>query len=246
MVTRILLASLVSVLTVATVDATTSAPSNSPIQTDNGSAPAATPATIRKQAAELRRRNEHNKAVALLVAGIKATQGDHDLIVDLVDTFNESGQYEKAIKLCNAMIADNEKDGAAWGGLGYALFETKEPQKAALALRRAIEINDKDDVAACNLAWLYNDAGQYMDAIKVCSAFLSKDERCNGLWRELGFAYLKTDEHKKAVKALTKALELDPRDKPSYEYLADAHKAAGRDDLAAEALAKRDEMMKKK
>lgn len=76
------------------------------------------------------------------------------------------------------------------------------------------------------------ERGNYSEAIDKLQRAADEDPDNIDIWRQLGIAYYRTDQHERAVDALNQALLIDPHDPPSVLYLGLSHEVLGENEAA--------------
>jgi tetratricopeptide (TPR) repeat protein len=84
--------------------------------------------------------------------------------------------------------------------------------------------------------------GLHDEAIEICEAILLEDLECTEAYEELGDNYLSLREYDKAIRALTKSLELDPFSTNARYLLGFVYSAMSRWDESVEELELADQM----
>jgi tetratricopeptide (TPR) repeat protein len=108
----------------------------------------------------------------------------------------------------------------------------KHYDKAKIFLMRAIELDDKNERAWTDLAWVCNEQQDYDEGAAAALGALLLNEKNAEAWREAGYALHKKGQNRRAVEALTAAIKFNPRDPDNYRYRASALEALGKDDAA--------------
>ena len=134
------------------------------------------------------------------------------------------------------------QDPAPAPALGEDLFKNamkykaqKEYSKAREMLVEFLRGHPTNEKALTELAWVLNEQKEYGETIVVCYLALKLNDKNAEAWKELGYAFLMTEDHERAAKALAIAIELCPADAGAYRYLAEALDGMGERELAEQA-----------
>lgn len=161
--------------------------------------------------------DEWSKAIARLTAA-------KELTPDAIDLANVGWAYlnaaRKESRLSNQTEARND------------LVSGRE------ILRQAVESNPQLAAALLNLGIVYNELGEYENAVEI----LKKANALRQDWltavSELGTAYLKSNDYSAAAIQFQKAIELDENFAPGYQNLGEAQYKLGRKKDAKKTLEK--------
>ncbi len=147
------------------------------------------------------------------------TKPSADKYMGLAELYYIEGNWEKAIKYYQKVIAIKPDNAEAHYNLGVLYDQTDRPQEAESTYKKALEINPNYAEAHNNLGNLYAKTNRlkeaeiaYKEAIKISP----KDAPAHN---NLGLLYFKTDRPQKAETAYKKVLEINPRDAPAYYNL---------------------------
>ena len=170
--------------------------------------------------------------------------------------FLDEGETDKAIDALSQAVKLDPNLAEAWFKLGiaYALAEKRDEtlveanetesitapsksappkpnsvkafEKAVIAYKKLIDVNDEDDVAYYNLGRAYNKLNEDEDAAKALKQAVKLKPDDTDYQTELGAILIKLAQYQEAIAPLKKALELDPENIRAMELLEDAE--AGR------------------
>ncbi|MFC1698407.1 GDSL-type esterase/lipase family protein [Candidatus Omnitrophota bacterium] len=108
-----------------------------------------------------------------------------------------TGQVERALKLCQESLIGNPDSENLSGTLGYIyLFKTRQYQQAAECYQQAFERNRQSEIALSNLAFFY---------------------------REMGTIYTRKGSYALAIEYFLKSIQLDPNEHDNYYTLLKAY-----------------------
>jgi tetratricopeptide (TPR) repeat protein len=108
----------------------------------------------------------------------------------------------------------------------------KEWALARSAFAKGLLLDPTNLPALTALAFVENELKDYDGAITVCRFALTVDDNSGDAWRELGYAQLKKKNYLAAAQALMRAIEIKPKDRSAYGYLAQALEGMGETELA--------------
>jgi len=135
---------------------------------------------------------------------------------------------ERAAQVYNKTLAGNPEDGESWFKLAEVLLSLNREDEAIDAYERSIETNSsKAGVAASTVSNLFANAGMYDEALKASERALnltSPDDIRNrelALWTK-GSILTMAERPEEALQAFDEALRLDPEDKATLMFRADA------------------------
>jgi len=121
-------------------------------------------------------------------------------------------------------------------GLGYALLQQGEFERAEAELMRAKELRPDDGLPLAALGVLYDGLGRFEEARTYYQAALKRSPNDPNVLNNLGTSYLMEQEFELASEFLTRASELDPSNTVARNNLALALGQQGRYDEAWKAL----------
>lgn len=108
--------------------------------------------------------------------------------------------------------------------MARAAKASKDYQKAQGYYLRVIRLDEENEPAWTELAWVCNELKDYDKAGAAALAVLLINDKNADAWREMGYALLKKGDYKRAIEALTVARRLNPDDPSTPKYLTEARK----------------------
>ncbi|HUQ49819.1 MAG TPA: tetratricopeptide repeat protein [Terriglobales bacterium] len=117
--------------------------------------------------------------------------------------------------------------------LGRLYILNKEMQKAEAAFKTAVHLQPDSEEAVTSLAFLYNEQGNTAKAAQILSE-VPESGRTAKLYAALGLTYEQQRQHKKAIEAFRKAVELDKENLDALRGLAQNLMSDGQLELALE------------
>jgi len=160
---------------------------------------------------------EGREAIGLLVALIPQLPEDTDLKRDLARAYRQDNQLRKAAEVLEEILAQLPEDVEANYELAGILSTIGEPEAAADKYRILIDMHTPEarlhrDVFKTNLAFLYEEEGQYDEAIDLLrEVFANSGEDVDSSLR-LCYAYREAGRFSEALELSQKLLEQYPDD----------------------------------
>lgn len=172
---------------------------------------------------------------------------DPDVLYRLAVAYENEGQYDEAEKYLKKLIKVKPDMATAHYEYGILLFNKGDYEGAANEFKTSYELDSTKVEALYNWTQALLKLEKYDEAIKVAQKYAESNPNDPNGWFFLGGAYLSKanptkEDMKKAVEALTKAIELDPNNPTYYEVRAAAYSALGDKDKAVEDIKKADEI----
>lgn len=173
---------------------------------------------------------QYREAIPLLNASI-ANRTDHS------DTYEELGFAQRKLGMNNEAIAsyrraiqlDPQNTGALMG-LGDAYFYgTKQNREAIAAYLEGLKLSPANYIAAHNVAYAYNETGNYNEAIRWAAEALKHKRDYYQAHAETGYAYLKLGQGDNAIAAYRRALQIKPDHAASHFGIGDVYFEALKD-----------------
>ena len=119
--------------------------------------------------------------------------------------------------------------------LGLAYISLQNPQKAIEFLKEALTLGPKQEDVPSIYSYMgicLRDMEQYREAISVLEKGALIDSERTDIHNLMGFCYFKLKEHKKAIEAFHKVLELNPASAIDYANIASNYRDMGNKDMA--------------
>jgi tetratricopeptide (TPR) repeat protein len=105
-------------------------------------------------------------------------------------------------------------------------------------LKKAIELNPRNDIAYCALGWLYRDQGKYPEAEETFKKAIELNPKSDMAYCGLGWLCRSQGKYPQAEKFLKKAIELNPRNDIAYCALGWLYRDQGKYPQAEETFKK--------
>ncbi|MEM7071620.1 MAG: tetratricopeptide repeat protein, partial [Pseudomonadota bacterium] len=119
------------------------------------------------------------------------------------------------------------EDSSLWHKKGELYVALNEPQKAALAWIKALEINPKQHDSAWALAQLFDRIGRLDEAIKILIQIYQRDPYYPGLLQSLAHKFNKAGARKKSEQITRKLLKRNPEDGNLWNLFGTLQRAKG-------------------
>ncbi|MBT3257833.1 MAG: tetratricopeptide repeat protein [Deltaproteobacteria bacterium] len=119
--------------------------------------------------------------------------------------------------------------------LGLAYISLQNPRKAMEFLEEALKLDPKGEDVPSIYSYMgicLRDMEQYRKAIIVLEKGAEIDSERTDIHNLMGFCYFKLKEHKKAIEAFHKVLELNPASAIDYANIASNYRDMGNKDMA--------------
>lgn len=152
--------------------------------------------------------------------------------------YSSGGEYARAVEIFNRLLSTDPDNSELLLNRARALRRKGDLQEAELAYRDAYAKHPKDMSILEGFAETLNLRGRHQEAIAIYDQGLTLDPERSSLWSGRAWAWRWLEDLPKASHDLSKALELDPRNKSALELKAQIY-ATGRqesvDQMASEA-----------
>ncbi len=148
---------------------------------------------------------------------------------DKIGVFNElsrareigmGGQPEEAIRIIQAILAEDPEIGDAYFTLGNIYFKQRNFKGAIEAFEQALERNPSDTFCVINIANSYQMMGKPDEAEKVIIGYLKKGFNDSQLYHLLGTLAFNQKKYEEAIQYYTECLSLNPDSAASHNALA--------------------------
>ncbi len=119
--------------------------------------------------------------------------------------------------------------------LGLAHISLQKPREALLFLEEALKLDPKREDVPSIYSYMgicLRDMERYREALSVLEKGALIDSERTDIHNLMGFCYFKLKEHKKAIEAFHKVLELNPASAIDYANIASNYRDIGNRDMA--------------
>ena len=125
-------------------------------------------------------------------------------------TYNNHGEYDKAIVAFNKAIELDPNFALAYNNRGWAYIELEQYEQGIADCTKAIELDPGLALAYSNRGWAYIRLGQYEQGIADCTKAIELDPSLALAYSSRGWAYIELEQYEQAIADYDKAIELDP------------------------------------
>lgn len=143
--------------------------------------------------------------------------------VDIIENLNNVPEFDK-IKVYN--------------NLALAYQKLKKFEKTLETHQKIAEILPDNSLCWSNIGYAYYNLSDFKESEKAYEKALSLDSNAKPALKGLSKLYIKSKQYEKAIEPLKKIIDLEPRDKKAYFFLAQAYQMLGKTSLAYENRAK--------
>ena len=177
---------------------------------------------------------EFPEAIEILERGCKAIPDSTDLVSHLGRTYSVAGDYERATAVLRQLIVRNPSQVEAYLPLAQAYESLGQVDKAIQVLQARNEFPPPDVMVSTAMAgFLFRKGEPYFEQVL---AELEEAEQIRAsdpdIYLLRGRVYRAQERYEAAIKALYRALELDPLSQSAHYQLALAYRDAGRPELS--------------
>jgi tetratricopeptide (TPR) repeat protein len=159
-------------------------------------------------------------ALKLLLDTEKRFEDDPRLQFRIGVLYDKLGKKQESIVRMKKVLGLTPRDAQALNFLGYTYAEMGENLEEALGyLKQAVELRPNDGFILDSLGWVYFRMKKYDQAVSILEEASRLVDDDSTIAEHLGDAYQARHDHKKALKAYKKALELDPSRKELSEKI---------------------------
>lgn len=174
-----------------------------------------------------------NEAVAMLRRAVSLRADYADAYEELGVALRRLGRNADAITALEKSIELDPEDSGGHMGLGDVYFYgTKEYEKAIDAYLEGLRYDPNNSVAAHNVGWVYNDQGNYSEALKWLNEATRIRPGYTSAYAETGYAYMKLKRYSEATTALNRAIGLDRDNQIAHYYLGQVYNSTNNKNAA--------------
>ncbi len=156
------------------------------------------------------------------------TEGSSKRINLFAHSLSASGDPQRAIKVLQDWLKNNDKDGTSWTTLGMLQQQLGQNADATRSYENALQITPDNPVVLNNIAWLYHLAGDKRALEKSAMAYEIAPERPE-IVDTYGWILYKNGKVQQGLIVLQQALVAAPRNAEIGLHVAEALRAAGRE-----------------
>ena len=184
-----------------------------------------------RTAANLRRLERHDEAVAMLQAMADAAPERTDALVALGDLYRSRERWLDAVAQYDRAVA-RAPEGASWSLLyvrGIALERAKQWDRAEADFLRALDLRPDDPLLLNYLGYSWVEQGLHLDRAREMIEKAVGQRPVDGyIVDSMGWVLYRLGDFEGAVAQLERAVELRPQDPVINDHLGDAYWRVGR------------------
>jgi Tfp pilus assembly protein PilF len=155
-------------------------------------------------------RKEYQKALDVLIPALRTCSDDENTWSSIRIALGMIGSHDYAEEVSESLTKEFPDQHLAWQFKAHVYLATKDPARAEVAAKRAIELK-RDDALNWNiLGTVLNISGRHKAAIKCQQKAVNLEPKIAMYWTSLGLAFLKAGNRSECQRTITKATALDP------------------------------------
>ena len=152
---------------------------------------------------------------------LKSNPEDMTLNYKLAQSYQKSGQYDKAEQIYLMLTKISPKDLAAYHNTIVLMFdEAKLPDKAVAAASRLVELDPKNADAQFNLGYMLIKQKKFALAADVFQKVIEIDPGMEYAYLQLGYCYTQLKQFQNATNVYTKLVEILPENADAWMGIA--------------------------
>ncbi len=124
--------------------------------------------------------------------------------------YHKAAQYDKAIEVCQEILAQFPDNANDRYNLGISYFRLENFAQALEAFRQALSLNPNFDPAHYNIGLVHFRQENYAEAIQAFKSFTALKPDSPDAHYNIGAAYLQLKKYEEALEPLQRAIELKP------------------------------------
>ncbi|MEO8126976.1 MAG: tetratricopeptide repeat protein [Bryobacteraceae bacterium] len=179
-------------------------------------------------------------ALAESLRAEQAGSRDQASAVALAVLENTVGAYEDAIRTARLVedqsTAPDSVKAAAAGVSGLSYESTGERDEAVKHLKRAVELSPRQENSYLALAFLYEKAQRFKEAVEVLESGRTELTDSSHLLLPLGNNLVWSEQYDSGIGVLKNLIQRDPGTPEAYIRLAEAYRNTGRPELEIQTL----------
>lgn len=182
---------------------------------------------------------EGDKALALYRKALDANPNDVEAALKLANLYRQQGQEDKAEALLDRALQSEGASAEQLVARAHPLYrrsslDSSAAQSATRLLRRALELDPKNEKALSMLGTLRYRTGDYTEAGELLVRSLNLNPRSPERWMRAAGAFLQADQPKRAVDVAEEGLILFPGQLPLVRVAAYGLMETNQNDRAIE------------
>jgi len=174
---------------------------------------------------------------------LKAVPEDITLNYKLAQSYQKSGQYDKAEQIFLMLTEISPKDQAAYYNTIVMMYdEAKLPDKAVAAATRLVELDPDNAEAQFNLGYMLIKQKKYAEASNVFKKVIEIDPGMEYAYMQLGYCHSQLKQYQSAIDVYEKLIEIVPENADAWMGIAFGYMQQKKWDPAVEPLKKNIEL----
>ena len=158
------------------------------------------------------------EAIPELEAAVAAQTSDPDRVVLLARAYHQQKNLSAAGRTLEAAVSRGIESGTVYATLAEVYEESGHAEKAIPAMRRAIQLDPRNEKYRFRYAMLLTDTQAPQAAVIRLQEALTEFPSSSRLWFAMGVAHFQDNKYEEAAKAFSRALELDAQLVPALLY----------------------------
>ncbi|NHJ20691.1 MAG: tetratricopeptide repeat protein [Candidatus Lokiarchaeota archaeon] len=156
------------------------------------------------------------------------------ILTNLTDYYLKRGLYYNFVRSIKLAAKETSLDKRTLNKLGEAYIFLEKFHKAIDVLKKCIELPPFDPKPYLELAYIYDEIGEYDNAKVMCNTVLNFHYYNKIAWIKLGDIYIHNNEYDKAIEACNIALSIDDQNPIPWCTLGSAYFYKGKYERAIE------------
>jgi len=182
---------------------------------------------------------EYDAAIAALLEAEKAQPKDLKVRDALAEAYVKAGQLENAEAVYAAMAEINPSEAKNYYRQAFQMYDgAAKFDKAAVPLKKIIELDPKNETNFYYLGMTYFKAQQYDQAVAAFQQSLAVKPDFPHAWYQIGSSYFNAKKYKEAAEAYKKYVALVPEDASGWMSIGVSYLQAKSYEAALEPLKK--------
>ncbi len=171
-----------------------------------------------EKGSQLYKDGKYDEAIAAFQEFKAKNPKAYQVDLNIADCYREKGEFERAVELYNAVIAQSAADAAigkemaakALAGIGNSYLKQEKIAEAQEFFKKSIESSPKDELLAYNVGEIYFSNQNQDEALKYFQLAASIKPEWPDPQMKIGYVYLNKGDTANAILAFEKFLTLEP------------------------------------
>ncbi len=131
-------------------------------------------------------------------------------------TLLDNGQHERAVKVLELAVKENEKSSDAYNVLGVAYFEMKNFPEAIQQFDKSLALDSTSYIPYYNRANANREQGKFVEALGDYSKAINLKPNIKDIYLNRGVVFYTLERYEQALEDFNFALQLDQNDAQTY------------------------------